>query len=173
MKNTNIYLIGMMGSGKTTIGKILSKKLKMNFIDIDHKIEKIMSMEISEIFDEFGQKRFRDMESSFLIEKSKEKGIIFSTGGGIILKESNRECLLNNGITILLETSIDELINRIKNTYDRPLLKNSKNIKVDLLTIWNERKIIYTSCANHIVKTDKYHPHIITNKIIKILNEKN
>jgi len=174
MKKTNIFLIGMMGSGKTMVGKILSKKLKMNFIDIDEEIEEIMSMSIHEIFKEFGQKRFREMESSYFIEKSKQKGIVFSTGGGVVLKKENRQRLLNNGITILLDTTIYELNKRIKNvTYERPLINKSKNIQLDLLKIWEKRNFFYTSCANHIIQTDNCQPNIIVNKIIKILNEKN
>ena len=173
MINQNIYLIGMMGSGKTTIGEKISKKMNMNFIDIDQKIEEIMSMSISEIFDVFGEKRFRDMEASFLIEKSKESGIVFSTGGGIILNKSIRQHLKNNGITFFLDTSIGELKKRINNNKKRPLLKYSKNIEIDLKKINDQRKNQYISSANHILKTDHLDPDLISNKIIKILNEKN
>jgi len=174
MKNTNIFLIGMMGSGKTTVGKILSEKLKMHFIDTDKEIEEIMSLSIYEIFNEFGEKRFRDMESSYFIEKSKQKGIVFSTGGGIILKKENRERLLNNGITILLDSTINELNKRIENSnYERPLVKKSNFSKLELMNIWEKRKIFYTKCANHIIQTDSCQPNIIVSKIIKKLNEKN
>ena len=171
MINENIYLIGMMGSGKTTVGEKLSKKMNMSFIDIDQKIEEIMSMSILEIFDIFGEERFRDMESSFLLEKSKESGIVFSTGGGIILNKSIRRFLKNNGITFFLDTSIDELNKRIKNSNKRPLLNQSKNIELDLKKINDQRKNQYISSANYILKTDHLEPDVISNKIIKILNE--
>ena len=98
MINYNIFLIGMMGSGKTTVGKKLSKKLKMNFVDTDYQIESIMSMSISQIFNEFGENRFRAMESSYFIEKSKENGIVFSTGGGII---NNKKTTSTNGVILI------------------------------------------------------------------------
>ena len=173
MKNINIYLIGMMGSGKTTIGEKLSKKLNMNFIDTDDKIEKIMSMNIKQIFDEFGEKRYREMETSYFVEKSKEKGIIFSTGGGIVLNKHNRNILLNDGITFLLDTSVNQIVKRINCNTKRPLLFRSKNFEIELKKIWNIRKDLYYRSSNNIIKTDKSKPEIITNKIIKILNEKN
>tara|TARA_Y100001968_G_scaffold286253_1_gene286858 strand:+ start:1675 stop:2187 length:513 start_codon:yes stop_codon:yes gene_type:complete len=170
MINQNIYLIGMMGSGKTTIGEKISKKLKMNFIDIDQQIEEIMSMSIIEIFDMFGEKRFRDMEASFLIEKSKETGIVFSTGGGIILNKLIRQYLKNSGNTFFLNTSISELKKRINNN-KRPLLKQFKNIEIDLKKINEQRKNQYINSANYIIKTDNLEPDDISNKIIKIFNE--
>ena len=171
MINQNIYLIGMMGSGKTTIGEKISKKLKMNFIDIDQQIEEIMSMSIIEIFDMFGEKRFRDMEASFLIEKSKETGIVFSTGGGIILNKLISQYLKNSGNTFFLNTSISELKKRINNNKKRPLLKQFKNIEIDLKKINEQRKNQYINSANYIIKTDNLEPDDISNKIIKIFNE--
>ena len=173
MKNINIYLIGMMGSGKTTIGKILSKKLQMNFIDTDDKIEKIISMKIVNFFDEFGEERFRKMESSYFLEKSKEKGIIFSTGGGIVLNRENRNILLNDGITILLDTSISNLAKRIQNSSRRPLLINLENKENKLKIIWERRKKLYYNSAQYIINTDKSQPKMIAENIISIINEKN
>ena len=80
----NIFLIGMMGSWKSTVGQKLAMNQKMKFVDTDYAIEKIMSMKISDIYDEFGEEKFREMESSYFIEKSKQTGFIFSTGGGIV-----------------------------------------------------------------------------------------
>tara|TARA_B100001741_G_C16486528_1_gene567535 strand:- start:219 stop:740 length:522 start_codon:yes stop_codon:yes gene_type:complete len=171
--NYNIFLIGMMGSGKTTVGKKLSKKLKMNFVDTDYQIESIMSMSISQIFNEFGENRFRAMESSYFIEKSKENGIVFSTGGGIINNKNNRACLLNNGISFFLDTSIEILVKRIENCTKRPLLEKSLNLKKDMLKIWDQRKHYYINCASHIIKTDVYNSDLIVNKITKIINENN
>ena len=166
----NIFLIGMMNSGKTTVGKILSKKIKLDFIDTDRQIEEIMSISISDIFNIFGERRFREMESSFFVEKSKEKGIVFSTGGGIILNNLNVNSLKNNGITILLETSIEQLIERIK-INNKPLLRNSSNFKKDLSKLWKERKELYYNNADIIINNDNLSPIRTVEEIIKVLNE--
>ena len=172
LKNKNIFLIGMMNSGKTTIGEKLSKKLKMDYIDTDQQIEEIMSMSISDIFKIFGEEHFRKMESAFFLEKTKQQGIVFSTGGGIVLSTLNGNCLKNNGITFLLETSIDRLIKR-SNNIQKPLLNKSKDIKFNLLKIWEDRKSLYYKYAHHIINNDYLLENETVDKIINILNEKN
>ena len=125
----NIYLTGMMGSGKSTIGQKLAYKLDMTHIDLDNDIETINEMSITEIFSNFGEQKFREMESAYFIEKSKQKNNVFSTGGGIVLKKANRDALINNGITFLLESCSDVLLNRIKDTKNRPLLYGEDNLE--------------------------------------------
>ena len=110
------------------------------------------------------------MESSFFVEKSKEKGIVFSTGGGIILNNLNLNSLKNNGITILLETSIEQLIERIK-INNKPLLRNSSNFKKDLSKLWKERKELYYNNADIIINNDNLSPIRTVEEIIKVLNE--
>ena len=95
--NNNLFLIGMMGSWKSTVGRELSKVLDMEFVDTDDAIEEINEMKMADIFKEFGEKRFREMEKAFFIEKAKQPGQIFSTGGGIILRKENRKVLLFRG----------------------------------------------------------------------------
>ena len=137
----NIYLIGMMGSGKSTVGKNLSEKLNMSVVDIDDDIKAVNEMKMAEIFDNFGEKKFREMESAYFIEKSKQKNNIFSTGGGIILKEENRSVLINNGTTILLEADCNSLLSRIKDS-DRPLISEC-NSSEKISNIWEKRKEHY------------------------------
>ena len=95
----NIYLIGMMGSGKSVVGKKLANQLNMNYVDIDIDLESINDMKILDIFSQSGEKKFREMESAYFIEKSKQTNCMFSTGGGIILDKTNRFVLKNNGVT--------------------------------------------------------------------------
>ena len=173
MKNKNIFLIGMMGSWKTTIGKKLANNLTMDFIDTDEAIENIMSLSINEIFKCFGENRFRQMETSYFLEKTKKKGYVFSTGGGIVLNKNNRDILLNCGITIFLQSSVKEIFSRIRNTQKRPLLSNVNNMKKELENIWNERKKYYISSSDHIIKTDDLTPNLVINQILNILNEQN
>ena len=91
MKDKNLFLIGMMGSWKSTVGRNLASTLDMEFIDTDDAIEEMTEMKVKDIFREFGEKRFREMETAFFIEKAKQLGQIFSTGGGIVLGEENRK----------------------------------------------------------------------------------
>lgn len=168
---SNIFLIGMMGSWKSTVGRKLAKKLRMNFVDTDDAIEEIMSMKVSEIFQEFGEQRFRDMESSYFAEKSKQHGFIFSTGGGIVLDENNRNILQSNGLCFLLEASPKTLAYRIKNTAKRPLLNNTDDTENRLIKIWNERKEFYHFSAHHIVSTEKIQPNAVVEKILNLLKE--
>ena len=113
MKDKNLFLIGMMGSWKSTVGRKLAEALDMEFIDTDDAIEEMTEMKITDIFIEFGEKRFREMESAFFIEKAKQSRQIFSTGGGIVLVKKNRKILRKDGIcffggatSIYFETSI-------------------------------------------------------------------
>ena len=92
----------MMGSGKSTIGKMLTEKINSEFIDTDQKIEEFMNMSITEIFNSFGESKFREMEESYFAEKSQTNGLIFSTGGGIILSPKNRDILKKSKFTIYL-----------------------------------------------------------------------
>ena len=118
----NIYLIGMMGSGKSTVGKTLSKKMHKPFIDLDSEIEKGIGNNISEIFDIDGEEQFRKMETKQLKQYSKS---IVACGGGIILKDENRDFINENGITILLTASMEELSHRLSNSGNRPLLSDN------------------------------------------------
>ena len=165
----NIFLIGMMASGKTTIGKQLSKQLDREFIDIDQDLESINNMSISDIFNDFGEHKFREMEMAYFIEKTKEKNKIFSTGGGIILRKENREALISRGITFFLESDCNILLNRIKDIKSRPVLSNSNNSK-SIHDIWQERKEYYYSSCNHIINVEQSSISDTTNTIIKILD---
>ena len=164
----NIYLIGMMGSGKSTVGKDLSKKLNMGFVDIDDDIEKIYDMKISEIFNDFGERKFRKMESAYFIEISKQQNNIFSTGGGIILQKENRNVLENNGLTFLLEANCQILLDRIAKIKNRPLLSKSNPLN-DMLSIWEQRKGYYYDSSHQIINTAKLSIDDVVNQIIKQL----
>ena len=168
MMNNN-YLIGMMGSGKSTVGKNLSKKLNMSFVDIDDDIKAVNEMKMAEIFDNFGEKKFREMESAYFIEKSKQKNNIFSTGGGIILKEENRSVLINNGTTILLEAVCDSLLSRIKDSKDRPLISESNNLE-KISNMWEKRREHYYNSSHHVIGCTKLSISQVVNKIIEIIN---
>ena len=164
----NYYLIGMMGSGKSTVGKLLAKKLETAFLDLDHYIEVKNNKSINDIFKEKGENYFRQLETNALSEIKGSK-IVVACGGGIILNHENRKKISSNGKVVFLKASISSLIKRLLSNKDRPLL-NDKNIGNELIKIWNERKNYYNETAEITINTDGYTPENISSLIIENLN---
>ena len=160
------YLIGMMGSGKSSVGKLLANKLQFSNIDIDKEIEKDEKLSIKEIFEKKGENYFREIESKYLLRK--RKLAVVSCGGGIILNKKNREFLKTSGYTIYLKSSIPTLEKRLLNENGRPLLSND-NLKETLINIYNKRKTLYTSSANTTIITDRRSVKEVCELIIKKL----
>ena len=121
----NIVFLGMMGSGKTSIGFLVSKKLKLDFYDVDHYIENKLKMNISNIFKNKGEKFFREYEEKITLELMKIKGIVVSLGGGAFLNKNIRNEILKNHISFWLKTKDDILIQRIRKSAKRPLAYNA------------------------------------------------
>ena len=170
--SSNIFLIGMMGSWKSTIGRKLARSLDSKFIDTDDEIEEATAMSVAEIFQERGESQFREMETAYFVEKSQQSGYIISTGGGIVVTEKNRVALRNNGFTIFLKASPETLSNRIKNTDKRPLLHGDDPL-FRISKIWNERKEFYESSAHLIIETDRLNPVQVLEIIIEKLDANN
>ena len=168
-KYKNIYLIGLMGSGKTTLGKILSKKLDKQFYDSDHVIEEKLGVDVPMIFEYEGEAGFREREKDSLIELVSKKNIVLATGGGIILSKSNRDLLSENGIVIYLKSNQKELIKRMKNDKTRPLLKNG-NIEEIIKELCKEREPLYEEIADFEIMTKNKRIHEVVNEIITIIN---
>lgn len=162
----NIFLIGMMGTGKSTVGVLLANELKIPFVDLDKEIEKSTRKTISGIFKLDGEATFRKIETERLKEVSAS---VVSCGGGIILKEENRNFIKVNGTTILLTASIDELVRRLKGAGKRPLLAKN-NEKESLIKLWLDRRAQYLSLANMTIDTDGKTSIQITNEILLDLN---
>ena len=129
----NIVLVGLMGAGKSSVGKLLSQKYSMDFVDIDEYIEQQEKLSISDIFANFGEKKFRQIEQNTILKISKENDKIISTGGGALENNENYENLSQNGILIYLKASPNVLYDRIKNETNLPLLMNEN----PLLTLEN------------------------------------
>ncbi|MBT4828257.1 MAG: shikimate kinase [Candidatus Marinimicrobia bacterium] len=162
----NIYLIGMMGSGKSTVGKTLSKKMHKPFIDLDSEIEKGTGKNISEIFDIDGEEQFRKMETKQLKQYSES---IVACGGGIVLKDENREFINENGATILLTASMEELSHRLSDSGNRPLLADD-NTEEALTKLWLERQLHYLNTADFTIETDGKNPEQLTKEILVQIN---
>ena len=168
-KYKNIYLIGLMGSGKTTLGKILSKKLDKQFYDSDHVIEEKLGVDVPMIFKYEGEAGFREREKDSLKELVSKKNIVLATGGGIILSKSNRDLLSENGIVIYLKSNQKDLIKRMKNDKTRPLLKNG-NIEEIIKKLCKEREPLYEEIADFEIMTKNKRIHEVVNEIITIIN---
>lgn len=167
-----ITLIGMMGSGKTTIGKILSKQTGISAIDLDDFIENKENKSISEIFKTKGEQYFRTVEAITIKELTQTTSSqILSLGGGAFENEQTREFLLKNSTVIYLETTPEEIFKRIKKTNNRPLLKNNMTIK-KISEIMTERKNNY-NLAHHKILTDGKTPSKIAEEILGALEWKN
>jgi shikimate kinase len=152
VSNKNIYLIGMMGSGKTTVGKMLAETLNRNFIDIDSLIEIGSDRTIMEIFEQDGEEVFRELESSILGDVSSDLNQIIATGGGIVLNRANCDLMHNTGTCILLYCVPDDLVGRLNNS-ERPLLESGDSIRISLDDIWESRKELYKNNADFIIDT--------------------
>ena len=161
----NIYLIGMMASGKSIVGEKLAKILDMEHIDIDNDIEAINETKISDIFNESGEQKFREMESAYFIEKSKQKNNIFSTGGGIILNKHNRSILKNDGTTFFLEADCQILLDRIHDISERPLLNRDNPIN-SILSIWKQREKYYYESSDYTINSNRLSINDVVNQII-------
>jgi len=147
MSSKNIYLIGPMGSGKTTIGTRLAKKLDREFFDTDREIEARTGASVNLIFDIEGEAGFREREHNMLKELSQKKGVLVATGGGIISREENRQILNNTGLVIYLKTSIQQQLQRLHRDKSRPILQNlNKEDKLNELAAF--RNPLYEKTAD-------------------------
>jgi len=168
-KYKNIYLVGLMGSGKTTLGKILSKKLDKIFYDSDQVIEEKLGVDVPMIFEYEGEAGFREREKDILKELVNIQNIVLATGGGIILSKSNRDLLAKNGIVIYLKSNQKDLILRVKNDKTRPLLKNG-NIEEIIKKLYKEREPLYEEIADFEIMTKNKRIHEIVNEIMSVIN---
>jgi len=164
----NIFIVGPMGSGKSTVGKIISDELFLNFFDTDDEIESRTGASIDWIFDLEGEEGFRKRESSILEEMVKQNSIVLSTGGGIILSDSNREMLSSRGTVFYLSTPISVQIERTSKDKDRPLLKNGDPKEI-LTRLQNERKDLYESVSDHVIETENKSSQEVASEIINFV----
>ena len=165
----NIYLVGFMGSGKSTVGKIVAEKLKMNFVDIDELIEKEKGMKITDIFKKKGEKYFRDLEKKKIKDLAVKENLVISTGGGLGADKENMDLMKKTGLVVWLDVSLDEILERCKGDKNRPLLNQSyENLK----KLYEKRKPIYKMAHIHI-KTGNKNPEEIAEEIMYVYLHRN
>lgn len=170
MEEKNIIFVGLMGSGKTTIGKQVSKALGMEFFDTDHAVEVKTGVNIATIFELEGEEGFRLREHSLLVDLMDNQKKVIATGGGIVLKGENRKLLRQLGTVVYLRSNIKDLILRLKNDKTRPLIQNvNLNEKFDEL--FKERDLLYSEVADYIIDTKNKKVSDIKNEILELLNK--
>lgn len=149
----NIFLVGFMGAGKTTVAKALTKKLGMRCIEMDQMIAEKQGMSIPEIFDMYGETYFRNLESNCLIELQHVRQSVVSCGGGIVMREDNAENMKKSGRVVLLTATPETILERVRDSDDRPILENHKN--VDFISrLMEKRSGKYRKIADVVVATD-------------------
>ena len=164
-----LIIIGPMASGKSVVGKKLSKRLGIDFYDTDEEIVKKTGVTISHIFDIEGEDKFRSREMDIFSDLIKKDGCVISTGGGIVLKEENRE-LLKKGTVLYLKTSIQTQLERTMNDKERPLLRGKETKELTLRKMAKLRNPLYEKSSNYIIEETDNSNQTVDN-IIKQLNE--
>ena len=165
----NIILVGPMGSGKTTIGKRLSKSLGLEFFDSDIEIINNTGVSIDHIFDVEGEKGFRLRESEILKKLCSVPHIVIATGGGAVLLEANRELIKSSGQVVYLLSSVDQILRRTSKSKTRPLLEKSNNRRKTITEIVEARDPLYKEVASLIIDTNGKKLNNIIDEIIEVL----
>lgn len=168
---SNLILIGFMGSGKSTVGKILAEKLEMKFLDTDLEIEKEQGKSVQDIFSEKGEKYFRELEKEMSKKLSIENNTIISTGGGIILNKENIEYLKKDGVVFFLDVAKKTLYRRLVSSKGRPLLEGDE-LWNKINNVLGERIEKYRNSADFIIRVGNEVPYETMEDIKKIYIEK-
>ncbi len=167
-QRNNIFLIGPMGAGKTSVGRYLAQHLDMHFYDSDQEIEKKTGVSLTWVYDIEGMEGFRQREMRAIDELSRLNNIVLSTGGGCVETPEVRNFLRQRGIVIYMEVSLNTQLNRLKRDKKRPLLQG-ENPKEVLIAMWREREPIYEDIADFTVITDERSVRDVCNDILSWL----
>lgn len=168
-RSQRIFLVGPMGAGKSTIGRLLSKELSLPFKDTDHEIEARTGADIPWIFDMEGEEGFRDRETTVLDELTQLSEVVLATGGGAILRKQNRQYLASRGTVVYLETSVEHQYQRTLRDKNRPLIQQ-ENPREVLERLFEVRDPLYRSTADLVVSTHMGNPQAVVRKIRSYLD---
>lgn len=166
----NLILVGPMGAGKSTIGRLLAKELHLPFKDSDKEIEERTGANIPWIFDVEGEAGFREREQAALADLCQEKGLVLATGGGAVMREENRRALRTGGCVIYLHASVEQQLERTARDRNRPLLQTENPAEV-LRTLFALRDPLYREVANLIIETDQRPPRMVVHEILAYLDQ--
>ena len=165
----NIFLIGFMGAGKSTIAAELTKELGMQRIEMDQMIVEQQNMPISEIFDKFGEEYFRNIETDLVRELTDKKQMVVSCGGGTVLRDENAKLMKESGAIVLLTATPETIYERVKNSTERPILNGNMNVEY-ISSLMDQRKDRYFAVADYVVTTDGKSAKEICAEIIEKLS---
>lgn len=151
--NRNIFFIGFMGCGKSTMARLLSQKTGAKLIEMDETIESEAGMSINEIFETYGEMHFRDLESALIGRISEEGGAVVSCGGGAILRQENVECMKKNGLIVYFSATPETIYRRVRNSTNRPLLNGNMNVEY-IASLMETRLPRYLAAADVTISVD-------------------
>jgi shikimate kinase len=160
LRSGNLILVGMMGSGKTTMGRTLARHLGMDFVDSDAEIQKRTGVTIPHIFDVEGEAGFRQRETAAISDLVRRDDMVMATGGGAVLAEQNRLLLQQNGIIIYLKAGVHDLWQRTRHDRNRPLLQTG-DPRAKLTELYNQRDPLYREVADIVVQSGKQSVHAL------------
>lgn len=166
----NIFLVGPMGAGKSTVGRQLAKALDLEFVDCDREIEQRTGVTIAVIFELEGEEGFRKRETAMIEQLTERDGIVLATGGGAVLDEANRSRLRTRGFVIYLNAPVDLLLERTARDKQRPLLQTD-DPKAKLISLATEREPLYQQVADMVVKTDRRTARHVVKEIVRRLGQ--
>ncbi|XOD70426.1 MAG: shikimate kinase AroK [Sodalis sp. (in: enterobacteria)] len=167
----NLFLIGPMGAGKSTIGRQLAQQLNLEFFDSDQEIERRTGADVSWVFDVEGESGFRNREEKMIEELTEKQGIVLATGGGSVKSYETRNRLSTRGLVIYLETTIEKQLIRTQRDKKRPLLQVKTPLRSVLEALAFERIPLYEKIADVTIRTDEQNAKIVANQIINLLKK--
>lgn len=168
--NYNIFLIGFMGAGKSTISDYLKNVLAMDVVEMDQCIVERQGMSISDIFETYGEEYFRELETNLLIEMQSQSNVVVSCGGGVPMRERNVVEMKKNGRVVLLTAKPETILERVKDNHDRPLLENNKTVPF-IADLMEKRRTKYEAAADIVIQTDGKSELEICEELIHRLRE--
>jgi shikimate kinase len=161
---SNIFLVGPMGAGKTTVGKRLAELRGMAFLDSDHEVEARTGVDVAFIFEKEGEAGFRKREKQAIAELSARQGIVLATGGGAVLDPENRQHLAGRGFVVYLRASVDHQLRRTRHSDNRPLLQGGDRRQV-LESLFAARDPLYREIADLVLETDGRNARVLAQEI--------
>lgn len=160
-----LSLVGLPGSGKSTVGRQLARRLLIPFVDSDYVIEQRLGCSIREFFEREGEERFRDIETAVLEELSRDPPAVLSTGGGAVLRAENRSCLHQRGRVVYLRSSPEEVFRRLRHDRNRPLLQVADPLQ-RLRDLYAVRDPLYRETAHFVIETGRPSVATLVNMIV-------
>ncbi|WP_082446337.1 MULTISPECIES: shikimate kinase AroK [Gulbenkiania] len=167
----NFFLVGLMGAGKTTVGRALARRSGKTFYDSDHEIERRTGVKVATIFDIEGETRFRDRESAVIADLVRLNDIVLATGGGAVLRPQNREALRAHGTVIYLRANIEDLLARTQHDKNRPLLQTA-DPRAKLESLFAERDPLYREIADIVVDTTQQNVNLLVSRLEQQLQKR-